>query len=286
MIKDYLNEAINFSGSVKLKEPVRSLDPFDDESVADIWEQSRGGQIGEILKSCFWKIEELVNNQPKQFGPPGEGLKEEVLEPQMGQIPVEEDSIPIKPSKLDRERVLALYDSKKRNSDRSKLLEDAVRTLCKAQKNHTLNSVTIRDVSDSRRRLDTKGGKKKTREVDIYLTRQKGKGPQEIVDIEIKAFNRKKESCVKLNDLEGSFELLERKIIDKLIILTVTDLDNEVLNKMKRFGGKAAICQINESQLAQLIYSTDKSFFGRDLKKEEAIGVAEDIGLIEYLNYV
>ena len=278
MIVDYLNEA---------RGPCRSLTPFDEESIVSIWEKSRGGQIGDILKSCFWMIEEMADKRLRAIDALAEISKN--MESDSGLVylpPPKAITIPIKPSQLDRKRVLSLYDSKKRNAERSKLLEDAVRTLCKTQKNYSFDSFTITGVADKKRRLETKGGKKKSREVDIYLTGQKGKGPEEIIDIEIKAYDRydrNNRNSVKLNELEGSFELLERKQIDKLIIFTVTDLNSEVQNKMREFENRVAGCQIDEDQLAQLIYSTDNNFFGRELKQEEAKQVALDIGLIEYL---
>ena len=277
MVIDYLNEA---RSSGKSFEP---LEPFDNESIVNIWERCKGGQIADILKCCFWAVEETANRGLRPIDVLSEVPKDMDLEFQLNQEPPKENSIPLKPSKLDRERVLSLFDSKKRNAERSKLLEDAVRALCKAQKNYPLNSVVIKSVADKKRRLETKGGKKKSREVDIYLTRQRDKGPEEIVDIEIKAYDRKNGDFVHLSELEGSFELLQKNLIDKLIIFTVTYLDIEVLNKMRGFGQRAMKCQINEDQLAQLLYSTDKSFFGRDLRQEEAKQVLEDIGLLESL---
>lgn len=270
MILDYLNEA---------RSPSKLLAPLDNESIVTIWQSCRGGEVGDILKCCFWTVEWIAEGLELR-----EALSKVLqnIESLPGSPPPEATSELIKPSHLDRERVLALYDSKEGNAERSKELEDAVRTLCVALKNYPLNSVIITSVADRRRRLDTKGGKRKSREIDVYLTRKREKEPEEKIAIEVKAYKRKeKMNYVKLNDLEGPFELLEKRVIDKLIILTVTDLDIEVLNKMREFRDRAAKCQIDEDQLAQLLYSTDKNFFGRELKKEEAKQVARATGLLE-----
>lgn len=276
MILDYLNEA---------RTPSKVLAPFDNQRVIDIWQASQG-RIGDILECCFWIIEEVTDRRLESVT---EDVLREVLTRYQAKdlpalAPLDAVLIPLEPSKLDCERVLNFFESKQGAAERSKILENATRILCMALKNHPLDSTFITSVADRRRRLKIEGGRKKSREVDVYLTRQRINEPEKIIAIEVKAYKIRKKRCyVKLEDLEAPFELLERKMVDKVIILTTADLDPDVINKMKGFKNKAVRCQLDDGQLAQLIYSTDTNFFGKELTFDEAKQVAEKIGLLEHL---
>ena len=274
-ILDYLNDA----RITKTNE----LIPLNTEAVIDLW-QSCGGIIGDILKCCFWVIEELNDQDLTDVNSEIiNGVLNKYLAKTLSGIPPEDALITsLVPDSLEKEAVIRFFKSHKIGTARSKLIEIAVRKLCKALEKYTLNDATITHVHmKGRRRLRTEGGKKKFREVDVYLKRQKGSEPEEIVNIEVKAYEKNR--YVKMKELEGSFELLELGIVGKLIIVSLSEVETDVTNKMKIFDDKARKCKIDENQLAQLLYSTDKSRFGKDLTAKEAKIVAESLGLLEFL---
>ena len=270
-IVDYLNQA---------RRPSESLAPFDNDSVASIWHSCRGGEVGDILKCCFWIVEWMATGSKLQEAVSRVLENTDALSPPPA-LEVTMDLV--RPTPLDRERVLELYDSIEVNAERSKKLEDAVRALCISSRHCPLNSMVISSVASTRRMLNTNGGRKRSRAVDVYLTLHRGRAPEERLAIEVKAHKRDSRNNVRLAELEGPFELLDRGSIDRLIILSVTDFDIEVLHKIRQYGNKALKCQLDDDQLAQLLYCTDKYYFGRDLRMEEARQVAGGIGLLELL---
>ncbi|MDY6833174.1 MAG: hypothetical protein SVY53_00005 [Chloroflexota bacterium] len=268
MVTDYLNRARPAS---------QSLEPFDEESIESIWHARRGGDVGDMLKSCFWVVECLAE---------GMDLKQAMdMALKNTDMPSPTNAVMasvglLRPMELDREKLLALYDSMDIASERSKIVEDASRILCRLLTNHPVESSVITSVASTRQRMDTNGGKRKSREVDVFLTLERDGGSEMRLALEIKAHRRNAQEYVSVPELEGPLELLERGIIDRLIIITVTDLDIRASNRIREFNGAVAVCRLEADNLSQLLYCTDKYYYGRKLRSEEALQVAQDIGLL------
>lgn len=274
MVLDYLNRARPAS---------QSLAPFDERSIESIWHARRGGDVGDMLKSCFWVVECLVEGMELR-----QAIDMALQNTDMPSPPysIMESVGLLQPMQLDREKLLALYDSMEIAADRSKMLEDATRSLCRLLTNYPVESSVITSVAATRLRMDMNGGKRKSRVVDIFLTLQLESGSEQRLAIEVSAQQRNTKEYVGILELEGSLELLERGIIDRLIILTVTDLDIRASNRIREFSGAVAVCRLEADQLSQLLYCTDKYYYGRKLRSEEALQVAQDIGLMPLFNPV
>ncbi|MDY6835641.1 MAG: hypothetical protein SVY53_12655 [Chloroflexota bacterium] len=272
MIVDYLNQARHFN---------LALSPFDDESLERIWFGCNGGDVGDVLKSCYWVVEGLADGIRLENAVSNVLKNEDVLCLQ----PSVSDTVElVRPTALISERVLEAYNSIETNAARSKKLEDSVRSLCFGLKGSPIGSTVIYDVAGTKRMLSTNGGKKRSRGIDVYLARHSAKGDEKLA-IEVKIHGTDVKGYVTSSDLEGPFELVERKVIDRLIVFTITGLAADVLKRMKRFGNRVVSWQPDEDQLAQLLYSTNPYSFGRGLNSEEAMQVASDIGLLELLEH-
>ena len=270
MVVDYLNQARVYS---------RSVSPFDDASIERIWFGCNGGDVGDVLKSCFWVVEGLAEGIALEDAVNSVLQNGDVLS-SLPTIRSTEELIRPTPALCERE--LRSYNGIETHAVRSKKLEDSVRNLCVLLSDFSVGSGIVYNVANTKRMLSTNGGKKKAREVDVYLTRQGVKGELRMA-IKVKVNKVDDPSPVRLSDLEGPFELVERRIIDKLIVLTTTDLDTGVMKKMETLGDRAVRWKPDEDQLAQLLYCTNPYSFGRGLNSEEAVQVVSNIGLLELL---
>lgn len=179
------------------------------------------------------------------------------------------------------QKLLLSYRKKEKYGTFSGAIEEGLKgvlqILRKSQEFRLVEIIDIqRNVEFTDERFKTKS---KKRRADVIIVLQVPGGPEIVkIEFQVKAGDPNRE--ITGEELESSFELLEYDYTDFLIILSFSDLNSLVKNRLERFIGRYNITATNlsdEQQAYCVLIAYFKDIAGRDLTPFEAANIFSKI---------